>query len=71
MVCLRDLVLGFCCLAYKYTSKLFDITHAHLPEVHCYADYTQTYLSFRPNATSESAVAISAIMNCITDTLRD
>jgi len=53
-----------------YTSKLFDITSAHLPEVHCYADDTQLYMSFRPNATSGSDEAISAMMTCIAD-IRD
>ena len=53
-----------------YTSKLFDITKAHLPEVHCYADDTQLYLSFRPDATFGSDEAISAMTNCIAD-IRD
>ena len=50
-----------------YTSKLFDITKTHLPEVHCYADDTQLYLSFRPDLTSGSDEAISAMTNCIAD----
>ena len=53
-----------------YTSKLFDITKSHLPEVHCYADDTQLYLSFRPDVTSGSDEAISAMTNCIAD-IRD
>ena len=53
-----------------YTSKLFDITKTHLPEVHCYADDTQLYLSFRPDVTSGSDEAISAMTNCIAD-IRD
>ena len=53
-----------------YTSKWFDITSAHLPEVHCYADDTQLYMSFRPNATFGSDEAISAMMTCIAD-IRD
>ena len=53
-----------------YTSKLFDITKTHLPEVHCYADDTQLYLSFRPDVTSGSDEAISAMTNYIAD-IRD
>ncbi|XP_074605794.1 uncharacterized protein LOC141858822 [Acropora palmata] len=64
---LRNPVLGPCCSA---CSKLFDITSAHLPEVHCYVDDTQLYMSFRPNATSGSDEAIFAMMTCIAD-IRD
>ena len=53
-----------------YTSKLFDITKIHLPEVHCYADDTQLYLSFCPDVTSGSDEAIFAMTNCIAD-IRD
>ena len=50
--------------------KPYDITKTHLPEVHCYADDTQLYLSFRPDVTSGSDEAISAMTNCIAD-IRD
>ena len=53
-----------------YTSKLFEITSAHLPEVHCYTDDTHLYMLFRPNATFGSDEAISAMMTCIAD-IRD
>ena len=32
-----------------YTRKLFQIVERHLPQVHCYADDTQLYVSFSPN----------------------
>ena len=31
-----------------YVSKIFHIVNRHLPDVHCYADNTQLYLSFSP-----------------------
>ena len=31
-----------------YTRKLFQIVERHLPQVHCYADDTQLYVSFSP-----------------------
>ena len=32
-----------------YTNNLFEIFKTHLPDVHCYADDTQVYISFSPN----------------------
>ena len=32
-----------------YASKLFDVIKVYLPTVHCYADDTQLYVSFRGN----------------------
>ena len=50
-----------------YTSKLFDITKAHLLEVHCYADDTQLYVSFRPDTSSSTEEALAAMSTCITE----
>ena len=53
-----------------YTSKLFDIVERHLPCVHCYADDTQLYLLFSPNASGDEELAHGAMRDCIKD-LRD
>ena len=34
-----------------YASKVFQIVDKHLPSIHCYADDSQLYLSFCPNAS--------------------
>jgi len=34
-------------LSVIYTSSLFKVIERHLPQVHCFADDTQLYLSFR------------------------
>ena len=50
-----------------YTSWLFDITKDHLSEVYCHTDDTQLYLSFRPDASSDTEMALAAMSDCTID----
>ena len=50
-----------------YASKIFDIVNRHLPDVHCYADDTQLYLSFSPTNLANQQEAINAMESCIRD----
>ena len=50
-----------------YASALFDVVEKHLPNVHCYADDSQSYISFRSNAHSGQADAVATIEDCIQD----
>ena len=48
-----------------YASKLFTIIKKHLPNMHCFADDTQLYLSFKSDGKSSLDEAISAMNRCI------
>ena len=50
-----------------YASKLFDVIKEHLPMVHCYADNTQLYVSFRPNKSTGQSEAVNSIQQCVKD----
>lgn len=50
-----------------YTSRLFQIVQSHLPDVHCFADDTQLYISFRPNDTIDESSALNALESCVDD----
>ena len=52
-----------------YASKLFEIIQADLPDAHCFADYTQLYLSFKPNSLTNQAEAVCAMEKYISDLL--
>ena len=44
-----------------YTRKLFQIVERHLPQVHCYPDDTQLYVSFSPSRSAEADFAIKSM----------
>lgn len=50
-----------------YASNLFEIIHAHLPNVHCFADDTQLYLACNPNSPTDQAEAVCVMERCISD----
>lgn len=50
-----------------YTSKLFRIIESHLPNVHCFSDDTQLYLSFKPRTMLDEANAVRAMEACIAE----
>ena len=50
-----------------YSSNLFDIFERHLPNSHCYANDSQIYLSFQPDALLSQQNPLTAMQNCIDD----
>ena len=65
---LKDRVSALFFSCTLYTSKLFKIIKAHLPNVHCYADDTQLYLAFKPGTNLDAAVKVTE--SCITEIRR-
>ena len=54
-------------LVVLYASKIFQIVDKHLPGIHCYADDSQLYLSFCPNASVNQDVALARMESCFDD----
>ena len=50
-----------------YARKIFQIVDKHLPGIHCYADDSQIYLFFCPNASVNQEVALARMESCIYD----
>ena len=50
-----------------YASELFTIIKGHLPNVHCFADDSQLYLSFSPNEEQGEVKAVKNIELCVND----
>ena len=50
-----------------YTGRLFQIVQTHLSDVHCLADDTQLYSSFRPNDATNVLPALNAMESCVND----
>ena len=44
-----------------YASNIFEIVDKHNLEMHCYADYSQLYLSFCPNDTANQEAALARV----------
>ena len=50
-----------------YTSSLFKVIERHLWQVHCFADDTQLYFSFRADEDNAQDVVLRAMEECIRD----
>ena len=50
-----------------YRSELFDNIKYHLNMIHCYADYSQVYISFSPNDRAEQLAVVRNMEDCIRD----
>ena len=53
-----------------FASSLFDVIDRHLPEVYCYAEDSQLYLSFNPSSPASQDAAVEAMESCIIDIRR-
>ena len=59
---------NFCIFVQRIKLLLvFEIVKTYLPEVHCYGDDTQAYISFSSNLKSDPFLAIKSMENCISD----
>ena len=58
--CLGPLLLNL------YASSLFEVVDRHSPDIHCYADDAQLYISFSPCTISQDT-ALMAMEDCIAD----
>ena len=50
-----------------YSSKLFQVTRNHLPDVYANADDAELHLSFKPDSEVSQAAAMDAMESCVKD----